>query len=86
VFTNSPGVGRVVPPKQQAEWMALVSQTTGKPITDVSPDDKGYSLGLAKGIFGPLGAVWYYKGMSLGYRGPAPLSWTGGNLGSSDLM
>lgn len=60
--------GRVVPPKQQAEWMALVSQTTGRPITDVSPDDKGYSLGLAKGIFGPLGAVWYYKGMSLGYR------------------
>jgi D-alanyl-D-alanine carboxypeptidase len=61
--------GRVVPPKQQAEWMALVSQKTGQKISDVSENDsRGYSLGLAKGILGPLGMVWYYKGMSLGYR------------------
>jgi D-alanyl-D-alanine carboxypeptidase len=31
--------GRVVPPKQQAEWMALVSIKTGEPIADVSADD-----------------------------------------------
>lgn len=61
--------GRVVPPKQQAEWTALVSMKTGRPIADVSADDpRGYSLGLAKAIVGSLGAVWFYHGMSLGYR------------------
>ncbi len=61
--------GHVVPPKQQAEWTALVSMKTGKPIADVSTDDpRGYSLGLAKAILGPLGAAWFYHGMSLGYR------------------
>lgn len=61
--------GRVVPPRQQAEWTALVSQKTGKQITDVSKSDPlGFSLGLAKGILGPLGVAWFYKGMSLGYR------------------
>ena len=28
--------GHVVPPKQQAEWMALVSLKTGEPIADVT--------------------------------------------------
>jgi D-alanyl-D-alanine carboxypeptidase len=61
--------GHVVPPKQQAEWMALVSLKTGEPIADVSTDHpRGYSLGLAKGILGPLGPQWFYHGMSLGYR------------------
>jgi D-alanyl-D-alanine carboxypeptidase len=61
--------GHVVPPKQQAEWMTLVSMKTGEPIADVSTDDpRGYSLGLAKAIVGPLGAQWFYHGMSLGYR------------------
>jgi D-alanyl-D-alanine carboxypeptidase len=31
--------GHVVPPKQQAEWMALVSIKTGEPIADVTADD-----------------------------------------------
>jgi D-alanyl-D-alanine carboxypeptidase len=61
--------GRVVPAKQQAEWMALVSMKTGKPIADVSADDpSGFSLGLGKAIVAPVGAVWFYQGMSLGYR------------------
>jgi D-alanyl-D-alanine carboxypeptidase len=61
--------GRVIPPKQQAEWMALVSQNTGEPIADVSVDDpRGYALGLAKAIVGRLGAQWFYQGTSLGYR------------------
>jgi D-alanyl-D-alanine carboxypeptidase len=62
--------GRVVPPKQQAEWMALVSQNTGEPIADVSTGDpRGYSLGLARAILpGSIGAQWFYHGMSLGYR------------------
>jgi D-alanyl-D-alanine carboxypeptidase len=61
--------GRVAPPKQQAEWMELVSTKTGAPITDVSADDpRGFSLGLAKGILGSTGAHWFYQGETLGYR------------------
>ncbi len=61
--------GHVVPPKQQAEWMALVSTKTGKPIADVSADDPGgFSLGLAKAVLGSIGAHWFYEGTTLGYR------------------
>ena len=61
--------GQVVPPRQQAEWMALVSMRTGLPITDVSlGDSHGFALGLGRAILGPLGAQWFYEGMTLGYR------------------
>ena len=61
--------GRVVPPKQQAEWMALVSTKSGEPIADVSANDpRGFSLGLGKAVLGSLGAHWYYQGETLGYR------------------
>jgi D-alanyl-D-alanine carboxypeptidase len=61
--------GHVVPPRQQAEWMALVSTKTGEPIADVSADDpRGFSLGLSKGILGSIGAQWFYQGETLGYR------------------
>jgi D-alanyl-D-alanine carboxypeptidase len=61
--------GKVVPPKQQDEWLQLVSTKTGEPIADVSADDPtGFSLGLAKGILGPMGARWFYQGETLGYR------------------
>jgi D-alanyl-D-alanine carboxypeptidase len=61
--------GRVAPPAQQAEWMALVSTKTGLPIEDVSQDDpQGFALGLAKGVLGPLGPQWFYQGETLGYR------------------
>jgi D-alanyl-D-alanine carboxypeptidase len=61
--------GKVVPPKQQEEWMQLVSMNTGEPIAAVSADDPaGYSLGLANRILGPLGAQWFYQGETLGYR------------------
>jgi D-alanyl-D-alanine carboxypeptidase len=61
--------GHVVVARQQAEWTALVSMKTGLPIADVSPDDAhGFALGLGRGILGPLGAQWFYEGMTLGYR------------------
>ncbi|MBV8795298.1 MAG: beta-lactamase family protein [Hyphomicrobiales bacterium] len=61
--------GHVVPPKQQAEWLALVSTKTGEPIADVSAvDPAGFSLGLSKAILGPMGPQWFYQGTTLGYR------------------
>ena len=61
--------GRVVPPKQQAEWLSLISLKTGAPIRDVSAaDPAGFSLGLARAIHGPAGPLWFYEGVTLGYR------------------
>jgi hypothetical protein len=61
--------GKVVPQKQQKEWTALVSMKTGEPIASVSADDPGgFALGLGNKILGPLGAQWFYEGVSLGYR------------------
>ena len=61
--------GKVVPPKQQKEWEELVSMKTAEPIADVSQDDPGgFALGLGKRMLGPLGAVWFYEGESLGSR------------------
>jgi len=61
--------GRVVPPKQQAEWLSLISLKTGAPIRDVSADDpSGFSLGLARAIHGTAGPLWFYEGVTLGYR------------------
>ncbi len=61
--------GRVVPPKQQAEWLSLISLKTGAPIHDVSAADPGgFSLGLARAIHGPAGPLWFYEGVTLGYR------------------
>ena len=61
--------GRVVPSKQQAEWLSLISLKTGAPIRDVSAaDPSGFSLGLARAIHGAAGPVWFYEGVTLGYR------------------
>jgi D-alanyl-D-alanine carboxypeptidase len=61
--------GRVVPPKQQAEWLSLISLKTGVPIHDVSAaDPAGFSLGLARAIHGAAGPLWFYEGVTLGYR------------------
>jgi D-alanyl-D-alanine carboxypeptidase len=61
--------GRVVPPKQQSEWMDLVSIRTGQPIADVTTDDpRGFSFGLGKAILGSFGSHWFYQGETLGYR------------------
>jgi D-alanyl-D-alanine carboxypeptidase len=59
----------VVPPKQQAEWLSLISLKTGAPIRDVgAADPGGFSLGLARAIHGPAGPLWFYEGVTLGFR------------------
>ena len=48
---------------------AIVSTKTGEPIAELSAEDpKGFALGLGKAILGPFGALWFYQGMTLGYR------------------
>lgn len=60
--------GRVVPPKQQAEWMSMVSTRTGEPIKEVSDaHPQGFALGLVQAMT-PGGRIWFYQGMTLGYR------------------
>jgi D-alanyl-D-alanine carboxypeptidase len=61
--------GKVVPPKQQTEWLQMVSTRTGAPLAEVSSEDsRGFSLGLVQAILGPMGAQWFYEGETLGYR------------------
>ena len=61
--------GRVVPPKQQAEWLQMVSVKTGEPIAALTPEDpQGFALGLVSGLVEPVGQVWFYQGTTLGYR------------------
>jgi D-alanyl-D-alanine carboxypeptidase len=61
--------GRVVPPKQQAEWLQMVSTRTGEPISDVTPEDpQGFALGLVQGLMPEIGKVWFYQGTTLGFR------------------
>jgi D-alanyl-D-alanine carboxypeptidase len=61
--------GKVVPPKQQTEWLQMVSTRTGAPLAEVSSEDpRGFSLGLVQAILGPMGAHWFYEGETLGYR------------------
>lgn len=61
--------GRVVPPKQQAEWQALVAVPGGEPIDDVSDaHPQGFGLGLVKARMAPYGDIWFYQGTTLGFR------------------
>jgi D-alanyl-D-alanine carboxypeptidase len=61
--------GRVVPAKQQGEWLRMISTRTGEPIAGLTAEDpRGFSLGLVQAILGPMGAHWFYEGETLGYR------------------
>jgi D-alanyl-D-alanine carboxypeptidase len=61
--------GRVLPSKQLKEMMELVSTETGKPIANTSAKEpRGFGLGLAA-VYAPgLDHVWFYEGITLGYR------------------
>jgi D-alanyl-D-alanine carboxypeptidase len=61
--------GRVLPPRQLKEMMELVSAETGKPIAETSAKNpNGFGLGLGA-VYAPgLGNLWFYEGITLGYR------------------
>ena len=61
--------GPILAPKQRAELFTLVSLRTGKPIaTTTASEPRGFGLGVAQMTMPQLGTVWFYEGMTLGYR------------------
>ncbi len=61
--------GRELPPPQQRQLESLVSTTTGQPVPGTTPPDPvGYGLGVYQGIFLSIGTVWFYEGVTYGYR------------------
>jgi len=61
---------RVFPQKQLDEMTTIVSQDTGLPIPDVSPDDpRGFGLDLGRIYAAQMGGgFWFYQGTTLGFR------------------
>jgi D-alanyl-D-alanine carboxypeptidase len=61
---------RVVPARQLEEMTTLVSNRTGKPLSEVSASDPvGFGLGLGRFYRKELGgAYWFYEGETLGFR------------------
>jgi len=61
--------GILLPARQQAELVSLVSTKTGKPIDRVSPENKdGFGLGVQQGVNAKFGIHWAYKGGTFGFR------------------
>jgi D-alanyl-D-alanine carboxypeptidase len=61
--------GPVLAAKQRAELMSLVSAKNAKPIETTSlRDPYGFGLGVAQITTQQTGPIWFYKGMTFGYR------------------
>jgi D-alanyl-D-alanine carboxypeptidase len=61
--------GPMLAAKQRAELKELVSTKTGNPIAATSlSDPRGFGLGIAQLTTPQTGTVWFYEGMTLGYR------------------
>jgi D-alanyl-D-alanine carboxypeptidase len=61
--------GGILAPKQRDEMMQLVSLKTGKPIATTSlADPRGFGLGIAQMTTSETGSIWFYEGITLGYR------------------
>ncbi|HEX3459155.1 MAG TPA: serine hydrolase domain-containing protein [Candidatus Baltobacteraceae bacterium] len=61
--------GPMLAPKQRAELFSLVSLKNGKPIKTTTPEDpRAFGLGVAQMTTPETGKVWFYEGMTLGYR------------------
>lgn len=61
--------GSILRPKQRAELLSLVSTKSGEPIEKTSlGDPRGFGLGVAQMTTPQTGTIWFYEGMTLGYR------------------
>ena len=61
--------GTVLKPKQQQELETLVSQESGQPLeTTTEQESRGFGLGVGQMLVPQMGRIWFYEGMTLGYR------------------
>jgi D-alanyl-D-alanine carboxypeptidase len=61
--------GPMLAAKQRAELFSLVSLKNGKPIKATSlSDPRAFGLGVAQMTTPQTGTIWFYEGMTLGYR------------------
>lgn len=61
--------GTLLPAKQHAEMMQMVSLKTGRPLANTSPSDpRGFALGMAQSYMPKIGRLWFYEGETLGFR------------------
>jgi D-alanyl-D-alanine carboxypeptidase len=59
----------LLPPKQKAELLSLVSTKTAKPLSKPTSDDpSGFGLGVVERYDKGLGTFWFYQGETLGFR------------------
>ncbi|HKU80607.1 MAG TPA: serine hydrolase domain-containing protein [Candidatus Tumulicola sp.] len=59
----------LLPPKQKAELLSLISTKTAKPIPRTSSTDPaGFGLGVAQRHTASFGTFWFYQGETLGFR------------------
>ncbi|MFY9720149.1 MAG: serine hydrolase domain-containing protein [Candidatus Cybelea sp.] len=59
----------LLPPKQRAELMSLISTKTAKPLAKPTADDPaGFGLGVAERYDPKMGTFWFYQGETLGFR------------------
>ena len=61
--------GALLPTRQQAELMSLVSERTGQPIEQTSGTDSlGFGLGVQQQATEGLGNIWQYEGATAAFR------------------
>jgi D-alanyl-D-alanine carboxypeptidase len=61
--------GSMLRPKQRAELLTLVSTKNGEPIAKTTlSDSRAFGLGVAQMTTPQTGTIWFYEGMTLGYR------------------
>jgi D-alanyl-D-alanine carboxypeptidase len=59
----------LLPEKQKAELLSLVSTKSVKLLAIPTPEDpSGFGLGVARRFFPKFGALWFYQGETLGFR------------------
>jgi D-alanyl-D-alanine carboxypeptidase len=61
--------GPILAPAQRRRMMTLVSQESGKPIRSTGErENRGFGLGVGEMYMPKMGHIWFYEGMTLGYR------------------
>jgi D-alanyl-D-alanine carboxypeptidase len=59
----------LLPARQKAELLSLISLKTAKPLAKATADDPaGFGLGVAQRYSQQWGAFWFYQGETLGFR------------------